>query len=45
VGLVSLLLVLRHRDNIRNLLAGNEVRIGKQDSAAGIQDPGRSAKG
>lgn len=45
VGLVSLLLVLRHRDNIRNLLAGNEVRIGKQESAAGIQDPGRSAKG
>jgi glycerol-3-phosphate acyltransferase PlsY len=45
VGLVSLLLVFRHRNNIRNLLAGSEVRIGRQESPTGTQDPGRSAKG
>jgi glycerol-3-phosphate acyltransferase PlsY len=45
VGVVALLLVLRHRDNIRNLLAGKEAPIGKQESTAGIQDPGSSAKG
>ena len=45
VGLVSLLLVFRHRDNIRNLLAGNEVRIGRQESPAGTQGTGRSAEG
>jgi len=45
VGLVSLLLVLRHRNNIRNLLAGSEVRIGRQESTTGPQDPGSSAKG
>jgi acyl phosphate:glycerol-3-phosphate acyltransferase len=45
VGLVSLLLVLRHRNNIRNLFAGNEVRIGRQELQTGTQDPGRSAEG
>jgi glycerol-3-phosphate acyltransferase PlsY len=45
VGLVSLLLVFRHRNNIRNLLAGSEVRIGRQESPTGTQDPGNSAKG
>jgi glycerol-3-phosphate acyltransferase PlsY len=38
VGAVSLLLVVRHRSNIRNLLAGTEARIGKQDRGVGIQD-------
>jgi glycerol-3-phosphate acyltransferase PlsY len=45
VGLVSLLLVFRHRDNIRNLLAGNEVRIGRRELPTGTHDPGRPAKG
>lgn len=45
VGLVSLLLVLRHRDNIRNLLAGNEAPIGKRDAGAAAQDAEKSAKG
>ena len=45
VGLVSLLLVFRHRNNIKNLLAGNEVTIGRQESPTGSQDPGRSARG
>ena len=45
VGLVSLLLVFRHRSNIRNLLAGNEVTIGRQESPTGSQDPGSSARG
>jgi glycerol-3-phosphate acyltransferase PlsY len=38
VALVSLLLVLRHRSNIRNLIAGTEARIGKANAAAAIQD-------
>lgn len=41
VAIVSLLLVWRHRDNIRNLLAGTEGKIGRQDS--GAQDSGKSA--
>jgi glycerol-3-phosphate acyltransferase PlsY len=45
VGVVSLLLVFRHRSNIRNLLAGNEVTIGRQESPTGSQDPGSSARG
>ena len=45
VGVVSLLLVFRHRSNIRNLLAGNEGTIGRQESPTGGQDPERSARG
>lgn len=40
---VSLLLILRHRSNIRNLLAGREGRIGGQDPGSGIRESGRSA--
>jgi glycerol-3-phosphate acyltransferase PlsY len=41
VGVVSLLLIWRHRSNIRNLIAGTEGRIGKsaQDSAKSDSDP------
>jgi glycerol-3-phosphate acyltransferase PlsY len=42
--IVSLLLVWRHRVNIRNLLAGTEGRIGKQDSGVRIQDSERAAR-
>lgn len=40
VAAVSLLLVWRHRTNIRNLLAGKEDRIGnkQRDAGTGIQD-------
>ncbi len=40
VGVIALLLVWRHRKNIRNLLAGKESRIGekKQDSGLRIED-------
>ena len=44
VGVVSLLLILRHRSNIRNLLAGREGRIGRQDPGARIQDSRGSAE-
>jgi len=37
---VALLLVWRHRANIRNLLAGTEGRIGRRDVEAGRQDSG-----
>ena len=43
VSIVSLLLLLRHRSNIRNLLAGREGRIGEQDPGPGIQDSGGPA--
>ena len=43
VGVVSLLLILRHCSNIRNLLAGREGRIGRQDPGARIQDSRGSA--
>ena len=43
VGAVSVLLILRHRSNIRNLLAGREGRIGRQDPGARIQDSRGSA--
>ena len=33
-GIMSLLLVWRHKKNIRNLLAGTEARIGKRDAAS-----------
>ena len=40
VGVITLLLIWRHRTNIRNLLAGTEGRLGKkQEAAAGIQEP------
>jgi glycerol-3-phosphate acyltransferase PlsY len=52
IGLVSLLLVYRHRANIRNLLAGTEGCIGRlesgatgRESEAGRQDPDKSLKG
>jgi len=45
LGAVSLLLIVRHRANIRNLLEGTEGRIGKRDSGVGIQDSGQSADG
>ena len=44
VGVVSLLLILRHRSNIRNLLAGREARTGRQDPGARIQDSRGSAE-
>jgi glycerol-3-phosphate acyltransferase PlsY len=45
VSVVSLLLILRHRSNIRNLLAGREGRIGRRDSGAAIQDSDKPIKG
>jgi glycerol-3-phosphate acyltransferase PlsY len=41
-AVIALLLIWRHRSNIRNLLAGNEGRIGgkKQDSGLRIEDSG-----
>jgi len=39
---ISLLLVWRHRSNIRGLLAGTEGRLGRRDTGAGIQDSGNS---
>ena len=42
VTLISALLVWRHQDNIRKLLAGTEGRIGKRNSGAGIRDSGES---
>jgi len=40
VGVISLLLIWRHKTNIRNLLAGTEGKIDEkeQDSGTGIQD-------
>ena len=40
VAVIGLLLIWRHRANIRNLLAGTEGRIGAKDSAArlGVED-------
>ena len=32
-GIMSVLLIWRHKSNIRNLLAGKETRIGKRDAA------------
>jgi acyl phosphate:glycerol-3-phosphate acyltransferase len=40
--IVSLLLVWRHRTNIRNLLAGTEGRIGRGGGDAGAQDSGQA---
>lgn len=43
VGIIGLLLVWRHKTNIRNIIGGTEGRIGKnkQDSGAGIEDSGK----
>jgi glycerol-3-phosphate acyltransferase PlsY len=38
VGVVSLLLIWRHRSNIRNLIAGTEGRIGKSATASPKSD-------
>jgi glycerol-3-phosphate acyltransferase PlsY len=43
IAAVSLLLIYRHRGNIRNLLAGTESRIGRRESAA--PDPDQRANG
>jgi glycerol-3-phosphate acyltransferase PlsY len=32
-GIMSLLLIWRHKSNIKNLLEGKESRIGKRDAA------------
>ena len=40
--IISLLLVWRHKSNIRKLLAGTESRIGGQDSGVRIQESGKS---
>ncbi len=44
VGVIALLLVWRHKSNIRNLLAGTEGRIGgkEQQSETGIQNSEKS---
>jgi len=42
---ISLLLILRHKTNLRNLLAGKEARFGKQDAGVRIQDSEKSADG
>ncbi|MBI5438787.1 MAG: glycerol-3-phosphate 1-O-acyltransferase PlsY [Nitrosomonadales bacterium] len=34
-GILAMLLIWRHKKNIRNLLAGKEARIGKRDTTAG----------
>jgi glycerol-3-phosphate acyltransferase PlsY len=40
---VSLLIVWRHKSNIRNLLAGTEGRIGRQDPGVEIRDSDKPA--
>jgi glycerol-3-phosphate acyltransferase PlsY len=35
---IAMLIVWRHKANIRNLLAGTEGRLGRRDSGVGIQD-------
>ena len=45
VTAISLLLIFRHRTNIRNLLAGTEARFGKQEAGVRIQDSEKSADG
>ena len=42
---ISLLLILRHKTNIQNLLAGQEARFGKQEAGIRIQDSEKSADG
>jgi glycerol-3-phosphate acyltransferase PlsY len=44
VAVIALLLIWRHLDNIRNLMAGTEGRIGKQDPGAGSQDSENASK-
>ena len=45
VTAISLLLIFRHKTNIRNLLAGTEARFGKQEAGVRIQDSEKSADG
>ena len=45
LSIVSLLLILRHRSNIRNLLAGTEGRIGMGEPEARIQDSDKPING
>ena len=45
ICVVSLLLIYRHRTNIRNLLAGSEGRIGRPESGAGAHGPDQGVKG
>lgn len=45
VTAISLLLILRHKTNIRNLLAGKEARFGKQETGVRIQDSEKPADG
>ena len=46
VAIISLLLIWRHKTNIRNLFAGTEGRIGKtQDSGSGIRDSEKNSDG
>ena len=40
VVVVSLLLIWRHRANIRNLISGTEGRLGKSGAASPKSDPG-----
>ena len=42
VAALALILIARHQDNIRNLLAGTEGRIGERKTG-GSEDPGRRA--
>lgn len=45
VTAISLLLILRHKTNIRNLLAGKEARFGKQETGVRIQDSEKPTDG
>jgi len=43
--LISLLLVWRHKANIRNLIAGTESRIGRRTASGPVEDADRTAGG
>lgn len=45
IVVVSLLLIYRHRTNIRNLLAGSEGRIGRAESGTGAREPDQRVEG
>lgn len=45
VTAISLLLILRHKTNIRNLLAGKEARFGQQETGVRVQDSEKPADG
>jgi acyl phosphate:glycerol-3-phosphate acyltransferase len=40
VGVIALLLIWRHKSNIRNLLAGTEGKIGEKQAAGAEQQDG-----